>query len=102
VTSRDVRREAVRLGDVLPAAVGRPRDEMDVMKAIFGDWPGIVGAAVAQHAQPLRVEGELLVVGVDQGVWATQLRVLSGEIAHRLRELTDDRVRVVRVVTGRG
>ncbi len=72
------------------------------MVVVFSRWEDVVGARVARHAQPLRVEGDVLVVAVDQGVWATQMRVLSAEIGGRLSDLTGGELRSLRIVTAMG
>lgn len=66
--------------------------------AVFARWPEIVGARLAEHTRPERVEeGELLVVA-DSPAWATQLRLLSDNLVRRLREeLGETTVRRVRV-----
>jgi predicted nucleic acid-binding Zn ribbon protein len=99
---REARPDSTRIGDVLPAAVGRGSAELQVMVVVFSRWEEVVGARVASHAQPLRVEGDTLVVAVDQGVWATQMRVLSAEIGGRLSDLTAGELRTLRIVAARG
>lgn len=65
---------------------------------VFARWPDIVGAELAVHTQPERVDdGELLVVA-DSPAWATQVRLLSANLVRRLREeLGETTVRRVRV-----
>jgi predicted nucleic acid-binding Zn ribbon protein len=65
---------------------------------VFSRWEELVGAAVARHTRPLRLEGGTLVVAVDQPPWATQVRVLAPGILARLTEETGellDRLQVV-------
>ena len=58
----------------------------DLTKAtIFGRWPQIVGADIADHCAPVSlVDGELL-VQAESTAWATQIRMLSGQLVRRIR-----------------
>lgn len=58
------------------------------MGGVFGRWEEAVGAAVAAHVQPVKLDGEVLVVEVDDPAWATQMRFLEGTVRERLREVT--------------
>jgi len=44
---------------------------------LFSGWPEIVGAAMAEHVQPVRIDATALVVTVDHPAWATQVRRLG-------------------------
>lgn len=59
----------------------------DVLHVIFGRWEEVVGAAVAAHVRPLRVQDTTLVVVVDHPAWATQMRHLAPQVLGRLREV---------------
>lgn len=65
---------------------------------MFGRWPQIVGADLAAHTTPeALVDGELIVTA-DSTAWATQLRLLAGQLVRRLNvELGDGTVRRVQV-----
>ncbi|MHB8681738.1 MAG: DciA family protein [Acidimicrobiales bacterium] len=54
------------------------------LSAIFVRWDELVGASVAAHVRPLRLDGRTLVVAADQPAWATQIRHLAPEILARL------------------
>ena len=54
--------------------------------AVFGRWEEIVGANVAAHARPVKLEDGRLVVEVDDPAWATQLRFLEADLVTRLSE----------------
>jgi predicted nucleic acid-binding Zn ribbon protein len=54
--------------------------------AVFGRWEEIVGARVAAHARPVKLEDGRLVVEVDDPAWATQLRFLEADLVTRLSE----------------
>jgi predicted nucleic acid-binding Zn ribbon protein len=66
--------------------------------SVFGRWPEIVGPDLAAHTKPDGLaDGELL-VSADSTAWATQLRLLAGELIRRLNaELGDGTVRRVQV-----
>ncbi len=90
------RDEPVRLGDSLADVVKslRPDDQRRtpqapaaVMGGVFGRWEEAVGAAVAAHVQPVKLDGTTLVVEVDDPAWATQLRFLEGTMRTRLAEV---------------
>jgi len=51
---------------------------------LFAEWPAIVGPAMADHVQPIRVDAEALVVSVDHPAWATQVRRLGNELLDRV------------------
>ena len=48
---------------------------------MFGRWDDIVGANIAAHVQPLRLDEGVLVVEVTDPAWATQVRLLSDACA---------------------
>lgn len=97
----DAGAEPRRIGEMLPAAVGRDRADLEAIAALFDRWDQVVGARVARHVRPLRLEGATLVVAVDQGAWATQIQVLRQDILRRLGEVTGDRVSAIEVVIRR-
>jgi predicted nucleic acid-binding Zn ribbon protein len=51
---------------------------------LFAEWPAIVGPAMADHVQPIRVDADALVVSVDHPAWATQVRRLGNELLDRV------------------
>jgi predicted nucleic acid-binding Zn ribbon protein len=66
--------------------------------SVFGRWPEIVGSDLAAHTKPeTLIDGELT-VSADSTAWATQLRLLAGQLIRRLNtELGDGAVRRVKV-----
>ena len=62
-----------RLGLEGAAGVGR----------LFAGWPEIVGEAMAEHVQPVRIDASALVVTVDHPAWATQVRRLGDTVLDR-------------------
>jgi predicted nucleic acid-binding Zn ribbon protein len=51
---------------------------------LFARWKEIVGPAMAEHVQPVRVDSEVLVVTVDHPAWATQIRHLGDDLLNRV------------------
>jgi predicted nucleic acid-binding Zn ribbon protein len=66
--------------------------------SVFGRWAQIVGPELAAHTVPERLDDGVLIVAADSTAWATQLRLLAGELVRRLNgELGDGTVRRVQV-----
>ncbi len=79
--------DPVPLADALGAVAGRLGFAApDVVATVFARWEDLVGPAVAAHARPARVDGDMLVVVVDHPAWATQLRHLAPDILRRVAE----------------
>jgi predicted nucleic acid-binding Zn ribbon protein len=55
---------------------------------LFADWPTIVGPAMAEHVQPVRLDADSLVVTVDHPAWATQVRRLGDDLLSRVADGT--------------
>ena len=55
-------------------------------------WPTAVGKTVAAHTRPAGVNGDHLVVEVEDAIWQRQLRALSGQIRARLNGLLGSEV----------
>ena len=51
---------------------------------VFGKWDVAVGAAVAAHVQPVRLDRKILTVAVDDPAWATQVQLLHDELLARV------------------
>jgi predicted nucleic acid-binding Zn ribbon protein len=76
--------EAV-LSDVSPSAA-------PVVGTVFSRWTEIVGPAVAEHVQPVRIRDGALVVVVDHPVWATQMRTLATAVLDEVAHVTNQRL----------
>ncbi len=59
----------------------------DVVRArLFAQWAEIVGAAVADHCEPVSlVDGDLL-VQAESTAWATQLRLMAPTITQKIND----------------
>lgn len=55
--------------------------------SLFSRWADAVGDVVAAHARPVKLDGDRLLVEVDEPGWATQLRFLEAEVIGRLRSV---------------
>jgi predicted nucleic acid-binding Zn ribbon protein len=76
-----------------PQPLGRLASRMSVERgwadrlsggAVFGRWAELVGAEVAEHAQPLSLRDGELTVQASSTAWATQLRLLQRELLVRI------------------
>lgn len=56
------------------------------VQGVFGRWPELVGAEVADHCTPESFSDAKLIVRTDSTAWATQLRLLAPTIVRRLNE----------------
>jgi predicted nucleic acid-binding Zn ribbon protein len=66
--------------------------------SVFGRWAQIVGPDLAEHTRPETLADGELTVSADSTAWATQLRLLAGQLIRRLNvELGDGTVRRVKV-----
>jgi predicted nucleic acid-binding Zn ribbon protein len=69
-----------------------------VWGTVFSRWEELVGASLARHARPLRLEAGVLVVAVDRPPWATQVRALAPGILERLAEHSGEELERLDVV----
>lgn len=103
VRSRDARRRSARRaeeGASVPFGKGRdPRGIAEVMDAmtttlgwtsplarsqLLSSWAAIVGEDLAEHAEPIGIEDGVMSVRCDSTAWATQLRLIRGDILTRI------------------
>jgi predicted nucleic acid-binding Zn ribbon protein len=71
------------------------------MELIFSRWDEVVGAELAGHLHPVRLQDAVLLVGVDHPAWATRARMESRQILARLAELGDRSITRIDVVVQR-
>jgi predicted nucleic acid-binding Zn ribbon protein len=55
------------------------------LAALVQRWPDLVGDEVAAHSWPVSLKSGALTIGTDHHAWASQLRLLSGDVLARLR-----------------
>ena len=86
--------------DAVVAGLGLPT--VDLLVTVHERWSDIVGSEVVDHARPVRLDGQKLIVAVDAAAWASHLRWAEPEIVKRLDALigpgqvTSVQTRVVR------
>ena len=51
---------------------------------VFGRWTSVVGEDIASHATPVTLEGGVLKIAAESTAWATQLRMLQGQILAKI------------------
>ncbi len=90
-------RDPIPLGDSLSGVVRSLRgaaqaSPVSAMGGVFGRWEEAVGDAIARHVQPIKLDGDRLVVEVDDPAWATQLGFLEANLRDRLLEVTGARI----------
>jgi len=67
-------RDPRAIAEVIPALMKRLGAEAPHWVRLLQDeWPGLVGAAVAAHTRPGRLDRESLIVFVDSSVWLYEL-----------------------------
>ena len=69
---------------------------------VFGRWDEAVGAAVAAHVRPVRLDQGVLTVEADDPAWATQVKFLTGTITTRLAEVAHVQVERIDIRVARG
>jgi predicted nucleic acid-binding Zn ribbon protein len=78
-------RDPAALGDSLSALVSDRKWEEALRTAgIPARWDQLVGADVAAHCRPERLEAGTLTCVAESSAWATQIRLLSRTILERL------------------
>ncbi len=66
---------------------------------VFTRWAAMVGQEVAAHVMPESFADGRLVVRTDSTAWATQMKLLAGNLVHRLNEdLGDGTMEVIDVL----
>jgi hypothetical protein len=73
--------EPVRIGvqlDRILEGLGAP--PAGVLTRLVEEWPAVVGPAVAAHTWVIGVDGDRLLIGVDEPAYATHVRYLDGAV----------------------
>lgn len=58
----------------------------DAVGAVFAHWDELVGASLAEHVRPVRLEGGTLSVTADHQAWAVEVRRLTPQLLGRLAD----------------
>jgi predicted nucleic acid-binding Zn ribbon protein len=76
-----------QVGDVLSNVISRLglRRDLDDYR-IFEAWDRVVGAQIAQQAQPVRLDSRRLVVHVRSAVWLQELSLMRNDLRQRINE----------------
>ena len=102
-SARSSRRQRRDDPQPLNAAIGGLIDERGwalaaAVGSVFGRWAQIVGPELAAHTVPDGLADGELTISADSTAWATQVRLLAGQLVHRLNvELGDGVVSRVKV-----
>lgn len=68
---------------------------------VHGLWTEVAGEQLAEHTEPVRLHGGVLVLRAESAAWATQVRYLGAQLAERANTvLGAGQVTQVTVVTG--
>jgi predicted nucleic acid-binding Zn ribbon protein len=96
--SPDARKRAKKSKDAASAPYGAGRDPRGIDDILDGlatrlgwtsplaraeliaSWPELAGAETALHSEPVAIEDGVLTVRCDSTAWATQLRLMRGQI----------------------
>ena len=54
------------------------------VRTVFSEWEALAGAATAEHAKPVSLDGQCLLVVVDEPGWATRLRFEQAGLLERI------------------
>lgn len=78
-------RDPQRLG-TLAAAIAKQRGWTEHVKTgtVLGCWDEVVGAEVAEHAEPRSLDDTVLYVTAESTAWATQLRMMQSQILSKI------------------
>jgi predicted nucleic acid-binding Zn ribbon protein len=77
--------DPVPLGELLSTLSTRRRWQSHLAAGqLQAHWAEVVGPAVAEHTEPVRLKGGMLVLRADSPAWATQVRYLSAELARQV------------------
>jgi predicted nucleic acid-binding Zn ribbon protein len=92
-------RDPAPIGATVDDLVAQRKWEATVRSAgLLARWDQIVGADIAEHCRPERLEDGELVCVAESTAWATQLRMLSAQVLTRIAaDLGADVVRRLRV-----
>lgn len=61
------------------------------VEVVFDRWSEVVGEQMAARTQPVRIDGDTLVVRCDESAIATHFRYLQVELVERLAQLSGER-----------
>ncbi|HEY1826952.1 MAG TPA: DUF721 domain-containing protein [Acidimicrobiales bacterium] len=74
---------------------------LETMDVVFSRWTEVVGPELADHLQPIRLQGSVLVIGADHPAWLTRGRMEAERIVAAVQTMGDATVERVEVVLRR-
>ena len=78
-------RDAHGLGDVLDALTAKLGWNSPLAQSeLLASWAEIAGEETAEHSAPVGIEDGTLTVRCDSTAWATQLRLMRGQITSQI------------------
>jgi predicted nucleic acid-binding Zn ribbon protein len=60
---------------------------VDALGTLYQQWDALVGPLLSDHTRPVALRGGILVIGVTDPAWATQLRFMEATLLERLATL---------------
>lgn len=81
MSDRDPMSLTASLDEVMRSLRGADRREVG---GLFGRWEEVVGAQIAAHVRPVRLDDGVLLVEVVEPAWATQVTFLTAGMRERL------------------
>ncbi len=80
-------KKPMSLGDVLESFLSRSGLKRRIQEQKILDlWERVVGKAVAERTEPIRVQNRVLQVKVDSSVWMQQLQFMKGLIIQKFQQ----------------
>lgn len=67
---------------------------------VFGRWAGVVGEDIASHATPMTLKDGVLSIAAESTAWATQLRMLQGQLLAKINAAVGQGVVTSLKITG--
>jgi predicted nucleic acid-binding Zn ribbon protein len=71
------------------------------MAVVFTRWSAVAGPELADHVQPLRINGSTLLVAADHPAWATRTRMETAAMLERAKGLGETLIERIEVVVQR-
>jgi len=59
---------------------------------VFGSWEKVVGADIASHCRPVKLEGGVLTIEAQSTTWAASLRGLTAKLLARIAAEVGDKI----------
>jgi predicted nucleic acid-binding Zn ribbon protein len=78
-------RDPQLFGDVLQRLMkARGWEKPRAEATVFGAWEKVVGADIAKHSRPVKLDAGVLTVEAESTAWATQLRLLAATLLTKI------------------